>query len=409
MASSSRHLDVQELFPSGSSFVIFCAYIILFVSQGLLVTGVQRQQIQGFNPIVVVLLTEFIKLSICVGIYLLRLERHAISTLVKDVRSNGKLLLLYLVPAFLYCLYNNLTFINLELFDVSTYYCLMQFRIVLTAILYQILFRRQLNLIQWFSLFILTSGCFVKEYGLYSNISRNQHSANLTEIHATYAPDIGQNRTQLRHDRAGEQSSGISAVVIFFWSTSLILFQMFCACFAGVYNEYLLKDSATAKNADIILQNIFMYLDSIVCNLLVYIFSATFTRIGSGGKHDALADHSQLPLMTILYNLLSSPLVIILLLNNALSGIVASFFLKSLNSIIKTFASALELFAVTLLAKILFNNSVDIHTLVALLLVTVAMFIYSKNPVSVAPPGETSHPGQTRTKDGFVLLPTSEE
>ena len=47
-------------------------------------------------------------------------------------------LLLYLVPSFLYCLYNNLAFVNLSTYDPTTYYLLLQFRVVVTGVIFQV-------------------------------------------------------------------------------------------------------------------------------------------------------------------------------------------------------------------------------------------------------------------------------
>ena len=52
-------------------------------------------------------------------------------------------LLLYIVPAFMYCLYNNLAFVNLANYDPTTYYLLLQFRVVVTGVIFQV---RVLNL-----------------------------------------------------------------------------------------------------------------------------------------------------------------------------------------------------------------------------------------------------------------------
>lgn len=384
----STYSNNNQLFPTKTSFFIFWSYITLFVSQGLLVKAVHRSDIHGFNPVVVVLLTETVKLFICLSIYLLR-PQGCLSNLVTDVKKNRGLLLLYLVPSFLYCLYNNLTYVNLELFDLTTYYCLMQFRIVLTAIIYQILFRRRLTLIQWISLIILTIGCLVKEYGLYDDMSKKHNEPLGTGNNTILATDNARDdETSKNHDISA------SAVVKFAWLTSLLLIQMFCSCFAGVYNEFLLKDSSTANSADITLQNIFMYFDSIICNLVVYKLA----------PESPIGDSQDVNVVDILQSLLTSPLVITLILNNALSGLVASFFLKSLNSILKTFASALELFAVAFLAWILFDNKVDLHTVVALILVSVAMVVYSRNPVSTAPPGRAID-----NKNEFILLSTTED
>lgn len=376
------------LFPTRTSCLIFFSYISLFVSQGLLTTATNNSQITGFNSSIVVLLTELLKLIICTSVYLIQ-SNWSFKNLFNDIALNKRLTVLYLIPALLYCMYNNLTFTNLERFDLATYYCLMQFRIVLTAIIYQILFRRKLSSIQWASLFILTIGCLIKEYSLYDKLP--QHTGAST--HTTKVLPAS-NWTM----RSVDDSDPIPITKTFYFlsSTLLILLQLFCSCFAGVYNEYLLKDSSTAKDADVILQNIFMYLDSIVCNALF------FQLIPHMEKH---VSDQNITIISRLQNLLTNPLICVLILNNALSGLVASFFLKSLNSIIKTFAAALELFAVTFLAWLLFDDHIDGITIFSLIVVTLALALYSMNPVSVAPPTNTGRPN---TRDGFMLLSSSE-
>lgn len=58
--------------------------------------------------------------------------------LIQETRDNKHLLLLYFIPSFLYCIYNNLTFKNLATFDPTTYYLLLQFRVVITGVLFQV-------------------------------------------------------------------------------------------------------------------------------------------------------------------------------------------------------------------------------------------------------------------------------
>nr|CAD7585810.1 unnamed protein product [Timema genevievae] len=94
-----------------------------------------------------------------------------------------ELLLLYFVPAFLYCLYNNLAFVNLSAFDPTTYYLLLQFRVVVTGIVFQ----KKLSGNQWLSLILLTVGCMVKQIdisSLYSSstLSPTAHSNSLWEF-----------------------------------------------------------------------------------------------------------------------------------------------------------------------------------------------------------------------------------
>jgi drug/metabolite transporter (DMT)-like permease len=71
----------------------------------------------------------------------------------------------------------------------------------------------------------------------------------------------------------------------------------------------------------------------------------------------------------------------LIILNNAAVGIVTSLFLKSMTSILKTFASALELFFTSILAWILFSIPISIYTFIAIIIVSIAVYLYSINPV----------------------------
>ena len=73
-----------------------------------------------------------------------------------------------MVPAFLYCLYNNLTFQNLKIFDPTTYFMFMQLRLLMTGVIYQFLFNRKLSGKQWISLLILTLGCMLQRIQNYA-------------------------------------------------------------------------------------------------------------------------------------------------------------------------------------------------------------------------------------------------
>jgi UDP-sugar transporter A1/2/3 len=142
-----------------------------------------------------------------------------------------------------------------------------------------------------------------------------------------------------------------------------ILIQTVCSCLAGVYNEYLLKNQGSDIN--IYIQNVYMYIDSIICNALILLlrgelFSAfTLTKLSTVFKFN----------------------VIIIMVNNCAIGIVTSFFLKYLNSILKTFASAVELIFTAILSYFLFSIPIYINTILSIFVVSTAAFIYSQHPV----------------------------
>lgn len=250
-----------------------------------------------------------------------------------EISKHSKVFLLYFVPALLYCLYNNLAFVNLAAFDPTTYYLLLQFRVVVTGIIFQVLFKKKLSRKQWLSLVLLTVGCIVKQL----HINPSSSSATSFTVNVNLL---------------------------------LILLQVFCSCFAGVYNEYLLKD--TGADVHIMLQNVFMYVDSIVCNVGLLLVRG---ELGSALTPDAITAVLKFK-------------VICIMLNNAGIGIVTSFFLRSLNSILKTFASALELMFTAVLCWIIFDISIDYFTVIAIFIVSYATVLYSQNPVVNKPKNE---------------------
>lgn len=142
-----------------------------------------------------------------------------------------------------------------------------------------------------------------------------------------------------------------------------IFIQLICSCLAGVYNEYLLKRDG--EHVDIYIQNIFMYVDSIVCNLLFLFVQGNILAVFDVNNLKAL----------ITFN------VIIIMANNAAIGIVTSFFLRYLNSILKTFASALELLFTAVLCFILFDIPIYFNTVLSIGVVSFAIYLYSLSPV----------------------------
>ncbi|XP_060558184.1 UDP-galactose transporter senju-like [Ruditapes philippinarum] len=340
----------KDLFPTKMSFVYFISYMGLFINQGILVTASKsKNNTYSYNTVTVVLLTECIKLVAAILIYL---KEKSPSSFVSDFVNNKETLLYYFVPAGLYCLYNNLQFENLANYDPTTYYLLLQFRVVVTGVVFQIVFQKQLSRIQWVSLVFLTFGCIVKEYG---RLTGSGTAADATK-----------------------ETSFLNLHLF------LILVQVFCSCFAGVYNEYLLKGRGV--DIHIMMQNVFMYLDSIVCNGLILAYKGQLT--------DAFTASSLSSIFQIN--------VICIMLNNAAIGIVVSLFLRSLNSILKTFASALELMFTAVLCWFLFGITIDVYTIIAIVIVSAATFLYAHNPVVNVPKDETQDKEKANGKSETV-------
>lgn len=299
-------------------FSVFTLFLL-----GILVKSSQsKDNSYSYNVTSVILCSELLKLVICLFLYIK--ENASFKQLISEVIAGYRVCLLYLIPAALYCLYNNLAFINLANYDPTSYFILLQLRNVITGLLYQIIFHKKLTKLQWLSLIILTVGCIVKEMG---KNSKSDGVNSLLSVHLL-----------------------------------LIILQVFCSCFAGVYNEYLLKDTGASVN--ILIQNIFMYTDSIICNLILMFLT-------KGSELD--------------FSFISQPILQVLLINGALAGITTSFFLKTLNSILKTFAATLEIIITAILCYFIFSTPIDMFTVCSIFLIFLAILLYSQAPVKATP------------------------
>ncbi|XP_043277666.1 UDP-galactose transporter senju [Venturia canescens] len=315
----------SELFPGKWSLFIFISYMALFVNQGIIVTWSQSKGEYDYNIVTVVLMTEVLKLIVSGSLYC---WDQGISLLFREIVQHKHVLLLYMIPSFLYCIYNNLAFVNLAVFDPTTYYLLLQFRVVMTGIIFQFVFNKRLSTKQWLSLVLLTLGCMMK------NLNFGYGSAS---FFSTFQLNI---------------------------NTLFIFVQIISSCLAGVYNEYLLK--AQGSKINIFLQNVFMYGDSILCNFFI---------LGLQGNVPAAFEN-------VGGSILLKPKVLAVMVNNAAIGITTSFFLKNLNSILKTFASALELVFTAVLCWLLFGIPIYLNTVIAITMVSYAVLLYSQNPVN---------------------------
>lgn len=161
---------------------------------------------------------------------------------------------------------------------------------------------------------------------------------------------------QLNFDGAESTTTNHSFLVF-------VIVQAVCSSLAGVYNEYLLKNQGAHVN--IYVQNVFMYVDSIACNVVVLAVTGNLSQV--------LSASSWLSIWRLD--------VVLIVINNAAIGIVTSFFLKYMNSILKTFASALELVFTAVLCRLLFAIPIHANTVLSIGVVSAAIYLYSQNPV----------------------------
>ena len=70
---------------------------------------------------------------------------NTIASIVTRVSLDIKVMLLYLVPAILYCVSNNVFFLSISYFNPTTYAMFLQIRLLLTGLVYQVATRQKQN------------------------------------------------------------------------------------------------------------------------------------------------------------------------------------------------------------------------------------------------------------------------
>ena len=303
---------------------IFCLYMGLWSGMRMITFG-SKQASSGapnYNQTSLLVFVCFAKLFIAMGMFVHR-DGSALQ-MVQQFRSNLPLFCRYFLPALSYVVYDNLTFINLTHTDPVTYVILMQMRIAVTGVVWTLFFGKPLNQNQWIAIALLTLACLLQK-----------------------GVDIATANVNLQ-------------------SLALILFQIGCGVFASVFNELLLKERGSCGTN---LQNTFMYTNSIFINL----FWLWLCPSREWCKHDLYTAMDPAKLSELLHPWVL-PIGIIL----ACIGIVTSLFIKHLDSVRKTIASALEIFVDAILAFLLFDIPIGANTIGACALCAAGVYYFSK-------------------------------
>lgn len=332
--------------------LVFLAYISLWVSYGMLNERVKRRHIE-FDTSAAVFVQAFIKLGIATTLYCQ--QDGPFSQIFTQLRlpENRRLFVMYLIPAGLYAGYDILSYVCLSMVQPTTYSLLLQMKTVITGLMHQAVFGRKLNRNQWISLLVTTTGVMVTA----------------------------------KAKAGGSQSTGEKTNIMVY---GLIAIQICASAFASIYTELLLKKQ---KQASLNLQNIIMYVDSMFVLFILL-------GLGVSGKSltDALSREN-------FFNLFAHWEVISMMLLMSSVGIVASMFMKLLDSIRKGLASALELVFLPVISAFFFGIPIHIATVLSVALVSMGTYLYSV-PVEK----EIKNDKQSAEKDeeqAVELLPTT--
>lgn len=225
------------------------------------------------------------------------------------------------VPALLYVIQNNLTFIALEHLSVPVYQVTNQGKLLTTALVTKFMLNRQFSSLQWLSLWLLACG-----------VSMVQLSS-LEEQHADTS--------------AQSEVVGLMAITL----------ACFTSGFAGVYFEKILKYSKS--EASVYERNVQLGLFSIVLAFLPV--AKDWNVVKENG-------------FFVGYNHMVWGIVV----GNALAGIIISLVMKYADNVIKGFANSIAFVLATILSMYLWGSRLDEWLVLGAAMVAGAVFMYSK-------------------------------
>ncbi|GFO13341.1 UDP-n-acetylglucosamine transporter [Plakobranchus ocellatus] len=254
-----------------------------------------------------VVISELMKVIIC----LLAMAFTARKTLLSQLAllSNTRELVRSSVPALLYTVQNNLLFVAVTYLDAATFQVTYQLKILTTAIFSVCFLRRQLDIIHWSALVLLTSG------------------VGLAQI-----PGAVQCNTDTPGDCQLVKMRGRDTI--------FGLMSVFAMCvssgFAGVYTEKILKSAGTAgslwvKNTRLSMSSVFVG--------LFYLFSVEGSSVWERG---------------FLYGYQAITWLVIL--QQASLGLLTALVMKYADNIIKGFASSIAIVITTFVSSMILND-----------------------------------------------------
>lgn len=145
----------------------------------------------------------------------------------------------------------------------------------------QAIFSRRLDRNQWLAIGCIAVGCVVKE---------SEKIAFAANVEGAACCSSTFERARASPPRV--RSTGVLRASLGAWL--LLLVQMLCSVLAGVYNELLLKDLAAVPTN---LQNVYMYLNSVLFNILVLVLQG---KLGEALALDNLRTVSTPPILAII-------------------------------------------------------------------------------------------------------------
>mmetsp|Transcript_31783 Transcript_31783/g.38409 ORF Transcript_31783/g.38409 Transcript_31783/m.38409 type:complete len:341 (+) Transcript_31783:176-1198(+) len=299
----------------GRRTTVTLALTVLTSSQGLLIAMSKANNIKyEYSYTSANCTVEFVKCIISF-VALTKVWQHQGVTDDNRLQTSWDELKVFPIPAAIYLIKNLLQYVIFLYVDPPSYQILKNLNIISTAILYRLFLKKHLTPVQWSAIALLALGCTIAQM---TNASEKVLSAPVIGI--------------------------LLAVLMAFLSGA-----------AGVYTEMIMK-KRPQRNVNV--QNIYLYVFGIFFNVIaIFIYD-----------RDAVAEkgffHGY------------SPIVFVMILNHALSGIAVSMVMKFADNIVKVYSTSVAMILTTLVSIPLFGFQLTLPFVLGTAVVSIAVFLH---------------------------------
>eukprot|EP00890_Picochlorum_soloecismus_P006548 jgi/Picsp_1/718/NSC_04207-R1_udp-galactose transporter 6 len=276
----------------------------------------------AFSPVSVNLLVEIVKTVFALGTLIVYGSGRPGPPLYKSVKAfwkdahHNRLLA---IPAGLYAINNYLKFAMQLYFKPTTAKMLSNLKIIVIALLMRSVMRRSFSVFQWEALFLLVAGITVNQ---------------LSSCDGSKYADI------------------LSPVALLYTLGSITIPSL-----ASVYNEFGFKKN---METSVLLQNFFLYFYGACFNMCgaffmsVFMPGSTVTGLFTGFRTITFA----------------------IVINNAMQGILSSFFFKFADTILKKYSSTIATIFTGLMSAALFGHPITMNFLIGVSIVFISMHLF---------------------------------
>lgn len=325
---SGQAEKVTESTPKTSirlTILLCIGLIVTYMAQGILITASKNESGgYDYDENVSVLLSEVCKFFMSATLLLYQLKKKRPRDAPPLTSPLGISSFKFAVPALLYALHNNIIFIALELLSPVTYQLFNNIKIVTTGMVFRIFLRRPLRMNQWMAILLLLLSMCV---------------------------------TQLNCENAASGGTDEKILQGFLWMIALSC----CSAFAGVYNEFLLKNGVQSS---LMWKNMQLYFFGAISCMIPYIY----TRMERKTLGDPMA--FQNPLVGF------GPMAWGVVLMNGLLGQIISAIFFYADNIVKVYAASGAVLLTPFVSHYFFYTPLHIPLFLGIGVCLISLFLY---------------------------------